>query len=207
MKNLALVLSALLAVPSVASAKTETHAAAAAAKESSGAAFGARGQISPSGGVSLSYTSVGGSSMTRFTFAPGALYFIRDNIAVGAGLSFGMTSGTYGSTSFGITPEAAYNYSLGGKLSVFPTLSLGFVRTSTKAPVVTMVGTPPMPVTSTATSSNSNLTIGVFVPVLYHIAEHFYLGGGPDLTQQLTGAGSKSTVLALQSVIGGYFSL
>jgi hypothetical protein len=46
-----------------------------------------------------------------------------------------------------------------------------------------------------------------FAPLLFHPANHFFLGLGPSFALDLFGSGSapKATVFGLRSLVGGYF--
>jgi hypothetical protein len=85
-------------------------------------------------------------------------------------------------------------------LSVWPQLQIGYAHAS-----FTVLNTD-------VTASTIPLTISV--PLLFHPAEHFFLGLAPILRTQLTSSASamgmsmdqsKQTDIGLTAVIGGYF--
>jgi hypothetical protein len=51
--------------------------------------------------------------------------------------------------------------------------------------------------------THTNVQLNLFVPIMFHPVEHFFLGLGPALDQDLTGD-NKATVLAVRLTIGGW---
>lgn len=146
-----------------------------------------------------------GGSGTHFGLAPSAHYFVIDNLSVGGQVMFGMTNVSPANggqstsfTSWGIAPEVGYNVGLTDNLSVWPKAFFGYQSSS---------------------QSNNGPTVntsalGVYVPVLYHPTNHFFVGIGPNFSLQLSGSASqngqsvdtsKATVFGLFATFGGYF--
>jgi len=162
--------------------------------------FGARGQlaISSDAGLSISNTSTSGrgGSTTRLELRPAVDYFVIDNLSVGGFLGLEYSHVPTGhSTSFAIGPRVGYNIPLSRLFSVWPKAGLSFTSVSQTVSATA---------TEAETSTNSsNLAVNLFVPVMLHPAEHFFLGFGPALDADLTGD-VKSTTIAGRLTIGGW---
>jgi hypothetical protein len=146
-----------------------------------------------------------GGSGTSFVLSPAADYFVIPNLSLGAELLVGFLSpahpnGTNGVTDtvLGIAPRIGYNIPLSDNVSFWPKLFFGY--------------------TSISGSNNSgganSVVLGVFAPFLFHVAPHFFLGIGPNLSTQLSNnrtqgnasiGAPEATVLGLQATFGGYF--
>lgn len=176
--------------------------AVAAAK--SGDDLGDRGVISPFGSISLTYAKndssggVSGASLTTFTFAPGVLYFVIDDLAVGGNvvLATSKPGDQDATTTIGIGPEAAYHVRFNDTWSLLPLLSLDLTRTS-------------LPDRGrTGSTTDVTFALSVYAPVLLRVS-HFYMGFGPFLSRDLyRHAGGvdvvKSTSIGLASTLGGW---
>jgi len=153
--------------------------------------FGQAGQlvISQDFDLELSYSTAGSDAFT-ILLAPGADYFISDNISIGAGLNFGQifTSGE-DATSIGINVRAGYNLMYSDALSFWPKVQAGFIYNKTPSFQFGNDGT--------------FFQLGVFAPVMLHPTNHFFIGLGPNL-DILLGDGDGLNFGA-RSVIGGYF--
>jgi hypothetical protein len=162
--------------------------------------FGARGQlaISSDAGLSISNTSTSGKggSTTRLELRPAVDYFVIDNLSVGGFLGLEYLHVPAGhSTSFAIGPRVGYNIPFSRLFSVWPKAGLSFTSVSQ-----TDNANDTLPERST---NSSNLAVNLFVPVMLHPAEHFFLGFGPALDADLTGD-AKSTTIAGRLTIGGW---
>jgi len=169
--------------------------------------FGDKGVISPLGSISLGYTSYNGGSTTNFTFAPGLLYFVIDNLAVGGQIQLNFQSGGGPRTvGFGLGPMVGYNIPLDSRFSIFPSggLSLNVNNNSLSGPG---------PSTS---ATNTSLYFDANVPFLYHVG-NYYLGVGPNLFVSLyssaaTGgplgtasrSASRNVAVGVSTVLGGW---
>ena len=217
---------ASLAVPAVARA--------------AGPAFGGAGQLAisddqPLGGISgaagaivpnapgstspasfqFATVSNNGGSGTQFSVAPAADYFVIQSLSVGGNILFGVfnpaQSGSGPSTTatvFGIAPRVGYNIPLTDMISFWP--KVYFAYTTVNA-------------SSGGGSSGVNATaIGIFAPIMFVPAPHFFLGIGPDFSTQLSSnttfsgsaggvsasgstSNSKITQVGIQATIGGWF--
>lgn len=171
-----------------------------------GDAFGRKGQFVPSGDLSLygEWTkSPGGSSSSSVTFSASPMlgYFVIDNVLVGAGLYAAVRAPEGGSSSSGLgfSLRGGYNYNLLQSISILPELILNYASTS---------------LTVSGDKYTSNVfALEIFVPVLWHVVPHFFVGIGPDFHTDLSsttsvgnasGDGSKVTAFGLATTIGGW---
>lgn len=182
---------------------TRTTLPAVAAASPSGR-FGTKGQIaiSSDAGLSISHSSVSGQSgsTTELILRPAVDYFVGQNLSIGGflGLDYTTTSGS-STTSFSIGPRIGYNLPLGDRWSIWPKAGLSFASTAVKIDSTTVNGVV-MPSSST---SNTAIALNLFVPVMFHPAEHFFLGFGPALDTDLSGD-NKTTIIAGRLTIGGW---
>ncbi|MBN1961131.1 MAG: hypothetical protein JW841_09305 [Deltaproteobacteria bacterium] len=152
--------------------------------------FGLADQIVPLGSIYFSYNTAGEGTNT-LNIAPGALYFIMDNIAVGGKIAFHRYGYDGGSlSSFAFEPLAGYNLELGDKLTFLPQLGIIFDH-------------------SFGDASATFINLDVFAPALYHITSHFFIGAGPGLIYNIIvpDGYDHSAIIQLTTIIGGYFSL
>lgn len=153
--------------------------------------FGQAGQlvINQDFDLELSYSTSGSDAFT-ILLAPGADYFISNNISLGAGLNFGQifTSGE-DATSIGLNVRVGYNLMYSDALSFWPKLQAGFVYNKTTSFQFGNDGT--------------YFEVGVFAPVLLHPTNHFFIGLGPNVDIQVGDV--DGLTLGARSVIGGYF--
>jgi hypothetical protein len=168
--------------------------------------FGHMGQIVPSGSVSFAWSSTkvpGGASVsdTAFTFAPTFGYFVIDNVLIGGSLLGSIRSPESGDsiTGFGIAVMGGYNVNLMEKFSLLPQLSLGYTSFGSGS--------------GDAKISNGRTGLEIFVPILWHVVPHFFLGIGPNLHTDLSsstsvggvsGDGDKVTTIGIMTTIGGW---
>jgi len=172
--------------------------ASAAAAEEPWPAFGKKGQVVPMGLASISRTSAGDSSITEVTIDPEILFFPADYFLVGIGA-------TYRSLSSGSTTLKGWGASghVGGSIDLGERVSLLLVSTVTyisQQQETTVLGT-------TATSTRNSAAVGASVPLLFHVAPHFFIGAGPEASVEFWASGSSEriTTLRLQTIIGGWF--
>ena len=171
--------------------------------------FGLKSQIAVSSdaGLSISNTSQTGQdgSTTTLQLHPAVDYFVMDNFSFGGFLGLDYTSNPGGhSTTFSIGPRVGYNIPISDRFSIWPKAGLSFASTSQTVDQRQIVL--PNGSTSTVSSSStnsSNLALNLFVPVMFHPVEHFFLGFGPALDVDLTGD-VKTTTIAGRLTIGGW---
>jgi hypothetical protein len=167
--------------------------------------LGAAGQIAISDDLRLiathqSQSFMGQSSNTTMIILnPAVDVFVAPNLSLGGEVLVGLSSsGGNDSTAIGIAPRIGYNIPFGSMVSLWPRILVRYVHDTNSS--------------SGAPSSTSNYTVSLlaFVPVLFQPAPHFFIGGGPyfskDLTSKLEGMDwYKNTLFGVQSTIGGYF--
>lgn len=170
-----------------------------AAPKGTAADLGDQGTFVPFGSVSLSYSNTGGTATIGANLAPGVLYFVIDNLAVGGDIVLGVSKpeNSDATTTFGVGPAVAYNVRFSPTLSLLPQASLDFMRIGyggTNAPTYT------------------TFTLRVFAPVLYRVS-HFFLGVGPYFDADLYSSRSvgsfsssqdKTVAVGLRTTIGGW---
>lgn len=175
--------------------------------------FGEAGRIAFSGSVVFLRSTEGSPpadadpaapGRTQLIVSPALQFFVAENLALGAHVSFGLgwvddVSRTIG---VGLYPTVGYNLRFGERWSILPELFFGF-RTGTIKIV------PAFPFAAPA-SAFTNVTIGASVPLLFHPATHLFIGLGPFFSTDLVATfdsrdQAKATLFAIQSVIGGWF--
>ena len=170
--------------------------------------FGTKGQLVPLGSLALSYSSVSFSgtsgSITTISLGPTLIYFVAQDLALGASGTLIYQDASQGSTSasavaFGLEPFAAYNFWLSETASLVPELGIGFASRDLAA-------------TSGSNPNLKTISLQLFVPILFHPVKHFFLGFGPALSYDLsadlsnaTGEAPKTTTIGAQTILGGYF--
>lgn len=154
-------------------------------------AFGAKSQVVIAQDLqfNLSYNTAGSDNFT-IVLAPGADYFVKENLSVGAGIAFGQIfqSGE-DATSLGGNVRLGYNLAYDEKISIWPKISAGIVYNKTTTFVFGPDGT--------------FFQLGGFAPVLYHPASHFFVGLGPNVDILL--GDSSGISFGVRSIVGGYF--
>ena len=165
--------------------------------------FGDKSQltISSDAGLEIATTSVSGidGSATKITLRPALDYFVLNNFSVGGflGLDYTKTAGSH-ATTFGIGPRVGYNLAFSDKFSVWPKLGFSYSNTDVSDDVVTTGDT-----TTSTGASGSHLALNVFIPVMFHPVQHFFLGFGPALDTDLSGD-ARTTTIAGRLTIGGW---
>ena len=193
-----------------------------AAEPASLVRLGAAGQIVLSSDLafSMTYTSLSAptssahrDSIVTLVIGPAADYFLSTNISVGGTAQFiFIKQGSQDTTGLGIAPRVGVLFPMSDKLSFWPKVSLGYFQTSTPNVVATTASTS---LSNDPPADNGSLThkvvqAGIFAPVTYELAPHFFVGLGPTLTIDLwakEGRSSvdKATTFGIASVVGGYF--
>jgi hypothetical protein len=166
------------------------------------ASFGIKHQLAISSDAALSIqrstTSGVSGGTTSLQIAPAIDYFVLNNFSVGGFVAVNyVTSGDNHSTRFSIGPRAGYNFAFSDLISIWP--KAGFSYASTSGTVGRSVGDA---IVSTSLSS-SNLALNLFVPIMFHPVEHFFVGFGPFLDTDLSGD-SKTTVWGGKLTLGGW---
>ena len=160
--------------------------------------FGEKGQkaVSSDAGLSLSNTSISGvdGSTTSLVLRPAVDWFFTDSISLGGfvGVEYNSTQGS-SSTVISLGPRLGYNLPLSERLSLWP--KLGFSLASTSFEDDTIAGDDE--------ESNTSVQLNLFAPLMFHPVQHFFLGLGPALDQDLSGD-AKATTIAVRLTLGGW---
>jgi hypothetical protein len=168
--------------------------------------FGGGGQIVLDGVIDVDYEirrppRGDSTATTGVTLAPGILYFVADDIAVGGNVLLDVSRSDPDDTlSFGIQPVVAYNVRLTPGVSMLPNGWMAYRSSS-----IEVFG---------LDRETRRISVGIELPFLVHLVPHFFIGGGPyasyDLwAKSVTGSTSsdadKVADFGVRSVIGGWF--
>ena len=149
-------------------------------------AFGQQGQFVPYGSLSVGFESQNDLDVINMSLNPGLLYFVTERWAVGGTLKLDLSAGDLDYATFGMGPTVAYNYPLSADFSFFPQAQLYF----------TVGG---------GDIEQDSVGISAFGPFLWHLAEHFFVGVGPDLQLDFHNDAGEKFRLGGRSVVGGWF--
>jgi hypothetical protein len=160
-------------------------------------AFGTPGQLvltvgSDSLQLIILRASGSDSSSTGVLIQPGLDYFVSPNLSVGGLLSYAHASAaSIGDNTYGLQVRAGYNLQLSDTLSWWLRGGLGFFHGSGGG------------------GSASTIPFQLYVPVLWHLVPHVFLGFGPTITTDLVTSNDlpKMTYLGAQLILGGYFGV
>lgn len=160
--------------------------------------FGEQGQkaVSSDAGLSISNTSISGvdGSTTTLILRPAVDWFFTDSISLGGFVGVEYNSSPGGSsTVISLGPRLGYNLPLAERLSLWP--KLGFSLASTSFDDDAIVGD--------EDESNTSVQLNLFAPLMFHPVQHFFLGLGPALDQDLSGD-AKATTVAVRLTLGGW---
>jgi hypothetical protein len=157
-----------------------------------GSGFGAQGQLALSlGGTAgeyLFFHKNGGA--WQLGVAPAADYFLAPRLSVGGVVAYTHASGGGGTngdgtTTFRIAARAGYVFDFTDRLGVWP---LGGVAVD---------------VLSANHDTSTNTFVVLYVPFIYHLAPHFFVGLGPSADIRLTG--NDDSAWGLNTLLGGWF--
>jgi hypothetical protein len=156
------------------------------------AGFGAAGQLALSMGSTAGeyFAFHKGGGAWQLALAPAADYFIAPHVSVGGVLAYGHSSGGSGTNSqgtdtFRIEARAGYVFALNERLGLWPLGGLALDHVSANH------------------ASTSSTFVTVNVPLLYHLAPHLFVGGGPTADFNLTGPAGNE--YGLEALLGGWF--
>jgi hypothetical protein len=123
---------------------------------------------------------------------PALDYFIIPRLSVGGVVGYrhgsggaGMAANGNGSDAFTLGGRAGFNFDFNDKLGIWPLGGL-FVHYE-----------------SVNHSSSTNTWVGLFAPVLFHPAPHFFVGAGPSF--QFYMSGPNANQYGVDSFLGGWF--
>jgi hypothetical protein len=175
--------------------------------------FGESGQLVLTNEFDLSAarSSYSGSdaSATSVRVAPGVDYFVSEHVTFGGAVAVSYSAATglqltgpnvdTSATSVGFSMRAGFDLPLGGRLSVFSRASLGFDITSYDEAAGT----------SHNSHSGTATWVGLQVPLLLHVTDHWFFGVGPAITQDVdrrvgVSGQNRATHLAATTVLGGW---
>lgn len=167
--------------------------------------FGLKGQkaVSSDAGLSISNISVSGAdgSATTLVLRPAIDWFISDSLSIGGFVGVEYAKAPGGSSSaVSVGPRVGYNLPVAARVSVWPKAGLAIARTTQNDEGATL---PNGVVLGDEDDSNTSLQLNLFVPVMFHPVQHFFLGLGPALDQDLSGD-SKATTVAVRLTLGGW---
>jgi hypothetical protein len=194
---LALTLAAAPGARAATSSETEGESGgfAPAAATSAGTGFGQTGQFVVSMGLTSGqhaffHKQSGGG--WQLGLSPSLDYFLMPRFSVGGLVAYthasggaGMTVNASGSNFFKLGGRAGYNLDLTERFSVWPLG--GFF----------------LDYTSVNHTSNTNTSLFLYAPFLWHIAPHFFGGLGPSFQLNVTGPATNQ--IGVDSMIGGWF--
>jgi hypothetical protein len=137
-------------------------------------------------GGGTSYTDAGGNSSWSVAIAPAFDGFVAHNISFGVGFDIfsGSENGTdvstgthYTSTRSGgsLAPRLGWNISIADWLSVWARLTIGYGLAHRDL----------QELTASDHYSERYAWVGIYVPVLFHLAQHFFVGFGPSASTDL----------------------
>lgn len=167
--------------------------------------FGNRHQlaVSSDAGFSISNTSISGihGSTTSVVLRPAVDWFVVDSVSVGGflGLEYDSTPGG-SSTAVSVGPRVGYNLRFSNWVSIWPKIGFSFASTTQKIHETTIADGTVVP---SQNVSSTSLQLNLFVPVMFHPAEHFFIGVGPAFDLDLTGD-NKATTIAARLTLGGW---
>lgn len=182
--------AALVMAASVAQAQTDTTSAPA-----TGHGFGSKGVISIANDASgdLGYLNVHGNSGFQLNLAPAMDYFVQDHLSLGAAMRFQVVSfNSNTNVLFGLEPRAGFEVRVNPNVSIWPRLGLEFDTSSVEGFGI-----------GGGTGGGVIFGIDADMPVLYHVSEHFFMGGGPLIHSEFTGD-VKSNFIGLEFTLGGW---
>lgn len=167
--------------------------------------FGLKDQkaVSSDAGLSISNISVSGAdgSATTLVLRPAIDWFLMDSLSIGGFVGVEYAKAPGGSSSaVSIGPRVGYNLPIGARLSVWPKVGVAVARTSQTEDGATL---PNGLEVADEDDSNTSFQLNLFVPVMFHPVQHFFLGLGPALDQDLSGD-SKATTVAVRLTLGGW---
>jgi hypothetical protein len=167
------------------------------------ARFGAVGQIaiSDDARIAIARLSESGagsnSSLSSYELRPALDYFVAPSLSIGGQVSLAYYSSN-GSTQtiIGVMPQVRYDFSLSSLVSIWPRLGIAYTHTSNSF--------------NGPESTSYEVSLDVFVPLVFHPAPHFFIGGGPYLRTDLVSKAesidaAKRSTSGLMSMLGGYF--
>lgn len=175
--------------------------------------FGERKQFVVTGGFGVSggKTDYVGTeaSATSFSFSPGFDYFVVPHLALG------LTGGFSTSTSKTVTPQGRTqtvdhtSFSMGPRLAVDLPFSPWFSLYPRSSITIGQEDFDSVRDTARNEHSVSVVTVGLYVPLLFHFASHAFVGFGPEISHNLVaaedfGPQNRATHVGASFTVGGW---
>lgn len=148
--------------------------------------FGNAGQWAPNAELNISNTGNGQVS---------GLYFVGENVALGLGLGGGYSNANNSferRAQISVAPKVAVNLEINDKVSFMPQLSLAYSFNWARDEVAPAV---------TGTQYRNGLTAELFVPLMAHVGNRFFIGLGPQASLDVVG---RNTVSGNGPVAAGF---
>lgn len=159
--------------------------------------------ISSDAGFSISNTSISGidGSTTALVLRPAVDWFVIDSVSLGGflGVDYSTTPGG-SSTAFSVGPRVGYNLRFSERFSLWPKVGFSFASTTQKSDEQTLDDGSVVPGQDV---SSTSLQLNIFVPIMFHPVQHFFIGVGPALDLDLSGD-NKATTIAARLTLGGW---
>ncbi len=161
--------------------------------------FGRSGQIAFSSDAALSVAHITPADQTTLTLAPAADFFVADSFSIGGVISLNyVKAGDSDTVIFGIGPRLGYNLTLSDLVSLWPKIGVSYAHSE-----VSNTTALPGGAELDQGVSNDALALNLFVPFMFHPAQHFFAGFGPFLDTDLSGD-NKNTTFGLKLTLGGW---
>lgn len=175
-------------------------------------AFGKQGELVLTSELAFggSYAIYAGSNgaANSLSIAPGVDYFVRDRISVGAFIYVGWSNssgtgstgtGTASASSDGIGFRLGVDLPFGQSISVYPRASLSCGDERSQELSFAYMNF----------DAGTSLTIAASLPLLVHVASHYFLGFGPSVAHDLSrsfnqGGSHQGTTVGASFLTGGW---
>jgi hypothetical protein len=147
----------------------------------------------------------GSPSVTTITLAPAADVFVSRSFSLGAHVSWThtQTSGVPETDSWSTGLRVGYSLAMGPTFSFWPKVNVDYRHTSLVTTDLSMLQ---QGVFSREISFDS-MVVGIFAPVLFHPAAHFFVGVGPNFQAAVLSSASTDTSYGLMFTLGGWVPL
>ena len=145
--------------------------------------------------LSFDFNGDGEADVLRLRLAPSADFFIQENLSIGAQAYLDQAfvgDNREDVTNLGLGVRAGYNIPVTEAASLWPRVGVSIERNDI-----------PTDQNSGATGGDLAFVVDLSAPVLFHPANHFFVGFGPAVNFKLGGADGVG--LSLNSLVGGYF--
>lgn len=145
--------------------------------------------------LSFDINGDGEADALRVRIAPAGDFFIQENLSIGAQAYIDQTfigNDVEDLTNLGLSARAGYHIPVSESASLWPKVGVGFERNDFKTDQ-----------NSGGTGGDLAVVVNLSAPLLFHPANHFFVGMGPMFALKVGGA--EGVNISLNSVVGGYF--